>query len=324
MREVYPILDAYDCGRLDVGSDHNIYWESHGNSEGKPALVVHGGPGSGLSPWTQGLLDPDRYRIVLYDQRNCGRSTPHASAPDVDLTHNTTDDLVADIERLGDHLGVERWLILGGSWGSTLALAYAESYPERVTQLVLFGVFLGLHHEFDLFCRGGLSDQFTAQWRRLREAVLTRSQPDEEVVEAVHTLLFHPESTVRERAAREWCLWESALLEPPVVDAPATVLHPRLRDPAYALCFARIVTHYARNYAWLKDGLLLDGAAAIADVPTVLINGRDDPQAGGSAEDLARLLPLSRSIWIEDAGHSARHADYTSAIITATDNFANS
>src|SRR5262249_34300692 len=132
MRDLYPVLEAYDCGLLGVGDGHRLYWETCGHPEGKPALVLHGGPGSGLTPWHRRLFDPGRYRLVLYDQRNSGRSSPHASAPDVDLNANTTHHLIADIERLRDHLAVQRWLIVGGSWGSTLALGYAEAYPDRV------------------------------------------------------------------------------------------------------------------------------------------------------------------------------------------------
>jgi len=316
--DLYPALEAYDYGILEVGHGHTLYWETCGDSEGKPALVLHGGPGSGCTPWHRRLFDPDRYRIVLYDQRNCGRSTPHASALGVDLTTNTTHHLVADIECLRDHLSVERWLILGGSWGSTLALAYAETHPGRVTELVLFGVTAGLRREFDWVFRGGLAARFPAQWRRLRDAVLGESDQDSDVVEAVHRLLFDPDPAVRERAAYEWCLWESAISEWP----PSNTLLPRFRDSAYALGFARIVTHYVRNYAWLEDGVLLEGAAALANIPAILVDGRHDPQTTATAEELTRRLSLARHVIVEDASHAATNTNIASQLVGATNRFA--
>jgi proline iminopeptidase len=318
MFDLYPALEAHDWGLLDVGGGHRLYWETCGDAKGKPALVLHGGPGSGCTPWHRRLFDPRRYRIILYDQRNCGRSTPHASSPDIDLTTNTTHHLVADIERLRDHLAVPRWLVLGGSWGSTLALGYAEAHPDRVTELVLFGVTAGLRREFDRLFRGGLAARFPEQWRRLRDAVLAESNRDEDVVEAAHRLLFDPDPVVRERAAYEWCLWESGLPEWP----PSTTLLPRFRDPAYALAFARIVTHYVRHNAWLEDGALLDGTAALADTPTILIDGRHDPQTTATAEALVRLLPIAEHVIAENASHAASNAHITSELIRATDRFA--
>jgi proline iminopeptidase len=318
MPDLYPVLETYDCGLLDVGDGHRLYWETCGHAKGKPALVLHGGPGSGCTPWHRRLFDPGRYRIVLYDQRNCGRSTPHASTPNVDLTTNTTHHLIADIERVRDHLAVQRWLIVGGSWGSTLALAYAEAYPDRVTELILFGVTAGLRRELDWVFRGGLAAQFPEQWRRLRDAMLPGSDRDGDVVEAAHRLLFDPDPVVRERAAYEWCLWESAIPEWP----PSTTLLPRFRDPAYALGFARIVTHYVRHNAWLDDGALLDGIAALASTLTILIDGRHDPQTTATAEDLTRLLALAEHVIVENASHAASNINVASELIRATDRLA--
>jgi proline iminopeptidase len=316
IHDLYPVLEPYDCGQLDVGDGHSLYWEVCGDPEGKPALVLHGGPGSGCTPWHRRLFDPHRYRIVLYDQRNCGRSTPHASHPDVRLAENTTHYLVADVERLRSHLGVERWLLLGGSWGSTLALAYSEANPHRITELILFAVTAGLRREFDWVFRGGLATQFPAQWQRLRNAVLAES--DHDVVEAVHQLLVDPDAGVRERAAYEWCLWESAIPEWP----PSTILHPRFRDPVYALGFARIVTHYVRHYAWLQDGVLLDGTTALAGIRAILIDGRHDPQTAATAEELARRLPLAQHVIVENASHAATNLNIASELVRATDRFA--
>lgn len=318
MPDLYPILDPYDCGLLDVGDGHAIYWETCGNAEGKPTVVLHGGPGSGCTPWHRRLFDPDRYRVVLYDQRNCGRSTPHASTADLDLTTNTTHHLIADIERLRERLAVERWLVLGGSWGSTLALAYAESHPDRVTDLILFGVTAGLRREFDRIFRGGLAAQFPRQWQRLRKAMLCESERDGDVVEAAHRLLFDRDPLVRERAAREWCLWESAIPEWP----PSNTLLPRFRDPSYALAFARIVTHYVHHNAWLEDSALIDGIAVLSAMRAILIDGRHDPQTTATAEDLTRLLPLAEHVIVENASHAARNVHIASELIHATDRLA--
>lgn len=322
VRELHPACEPHASGLLDVGDGHRIHWEVCGAPSGKPALVLHGGPGSGCTPWHRRLFDPERYRVVLFDQRNCGRSTPHASGPDVDLSANTTHHLVSDIERLRAHLGVDRWLVLGGSWGSTLALAWAEAHPDRASELVLFGVTAGLRREFDRVFRGGLAELFPAAWRRLCEAVLPDPHPDREagddVVEATARLLFHADPAVRRRAAMEWCLWESAIPEWP----PATSLAPRFRDPDYALAFARIVTHYVRHDAWLEDGALLEGASALARTPAVLIDGRHDPQTTRTAEELARRLPLARHVVVDDASHSAGNRGITAELVRATDAFA--
>ena len=251
----YPEIEPYEHGMLDAGDGNLVYWETCGNPRGKPAVVLHGGPGSGCTEWHRRLFDPEAYRIVLFDQRNCGRSTPHASAPDIDLTRNTTAHLIADIELLRQRLNVERWLVLGGSWGCTLALAYAEQHPDRVTEMVLFGVTTGRRAEFDWLFRGGVAAFFPEQWERLR-AALPADERDGDIVEAYHRLLFDPDPTVRERAAFEWCLWESATPAWP----PAPGLAHRYTDPKFALAFARLVTHYVRHDAWIEDGSLLRDA----------------------------------------------------------------
>lgn len=225
---------------------------------------------------------------------------------------------MADVERLREHLGIERWLVLGGSWGSTLALAYAEAYPERVIGLVLFAVTAGLRREFDRMFRGGLAGRFPAPWRRLRDAVLPASAPDRDVVGAVHRLLFDPDPAVRARAARAWCLWESAIPEWP----PSDALQPRFRDPAYALAFARIVTRYVLHDAWLEDGVLLEGAGVLAEKPVVLVDGRHDPQTTATSEELARRLPRARHVVVDDASHAAGSAGITAALVRATSEFA--
>jgi proline iminopeptidase len=286
---------------LAVGGADRVSWSVFGNPGGKPAVVVHGGPGSGCSPWFPTLFDLDAYRVVCFDQRNCGSSTPHASAPGIDLSANTTANLVADIERLREHLGIERWLVLGGSWGATLALCYAQAHVDRVSEIVLFGVTTGRHSEFDWTFRGGLAALFPEQWDRLL-AALPPGLRGGDTVEAYHRLLTDPDPAVCRRAAHAWCLWESATPDWP----PGDELAPRFADPDYALAFARIVTHYVRHNAWLDDGVLLREAAAVADTPGILVHGRFDFAAPlGNAWELKRAWPRAELVVVEDAGHGA-------------------
>jgi proline iminopeptidase len=299
MNDLYPEIEPYDHGMLDVGDGNLVYWECCGNPRGKPALVVHGGPGSGCSPWFRRLFDPAVYRVVLFDQRNCGRSTPHASQPGTDLRANTTAHLVADIERLRQHLHVDRWLVLGGSWGSTLSLAYAEAHPQRVTEIILFGVTTGRHQEFDWVFRGGVALFFPEQFQQLLDA-LPVAERDGDVVEAFHRLLNDRDPMVCRQAADAWCLWESATLAWP----PTTGMAKRFTDPDYALAFARIVTHYVRHNAWLEDGVLIRGAGVLADIPGVLVNGRFDFQSPiANAWELHRAWPRADVVIVDDAGH---------------------
>ncbi len=320
MTTLYPEIQPHDHGLLDVGDGSRLYWETCGNPDVQPALVLHGGPGSGCTPWHRRLFNPTRYRVILFDQRNCGRSTPHASDPTIDLTHNTTEYLIADIEQLREHLGVDRWLVLGGSWGSTLALAYAERHPARVTALVLFGVTTGRYSEFDHAFRGGLAEQFSGQWERLKSA-LPAPVADHEVPATYHQLLMNPDPAVHNPAAYEWCLWESATPDWP----PSNTLAHRFEDPSYALAFARIVTHYVTHSAWLEDGILIRNADKLADTPGILINGRHDVQAPlANAEVLREVWPNTELIVVEDAGHNAANAGITREIVRATDRLSSS
>lgn len=314
----YPEIEPYQHGLLDVGDGCLLYWETCGNPSGAPALVLHGGPGSGCTPWHRQLFDPDPYRVALFDQRNCGRSTPHASKPDIDLRSNTTPNLVSDIERLRTHLGIERWIVTGGSWGSALALAYAERHPERVAAMVLWGVNSARHSEFDWLFRGGLRVFFPEQWERLRSAV-PEAMRDLDVVEAYARRLFDADPEVRARAAYEWCLWESATPSWP----PTRGIDERFEDPAYALAFARLVTHYVRHDAWLGEDELLLGLSALDGIPAVLVQGRFDFQAPlGSAWAVHRAWPSSEIVVADDAGHDAGAPGIEQEIIRATDRFA--
>jgi len=318
MTDLYPEIEPFQQGMLEVGDGDRVYWEMCGNPHGKPAVVVHGGPGSGCSTWDRRLFDRAVYRIVLFDQRGCGRSTPHASEPDIDLTSNTTQNLIADMELLRQHLDVDRWLVFGGSWGSTLALAYAETHPDRVAEMILWGVTTGRRAEADWLFRGGVSMLFPEQWERLCAAV-PAAERDGDIVEAYSRMLHHPDSEVRRRAALAWCTWESATPEWP----PTTGLAERYADPDFALAFARLVTHYIRHDLFLEDEVLLRNAHVLADIPGILVNGRFDLQAPiANAWELNRVWLRAELVIVEDAGHAGDDPELTQELIRATDRFA--
>ena len=318
MTDLYPEIEPYEQGVLEVDGGNLVYWETCGNPHGKPAVVLHGGPGSGCTPWHRRLFNKSAHRLVLFDQRNCGRSKPHASALDTDLTSNTTAHLIADMEQLRQHLGVDRWLVFGGSWGSTLALAYAERYPARVTEMILFGITTGRHKEIDWLFRGGVAIFFPEQWERLR-TVLPVAERDGDIVEAYYRRLNDANLAVRQRAAEAWCLWESATLAWP----PSTRLAERFTNPTYALAFARIVTHYMHHNVWLEDGCLLRDADVLADIPGILVNGRFDFQALiANAWELKRVWPRAELVIVDNAGHAVNDPGLTQEFIRATDRFA--
>jgi len=315
---VHPEIEPFQHGMLEVGDDNRMYWETSGDTHGKPAVVIHGGPGSGSTTWDRRLFDPTAFRIVLFDQRGCGRSTPHASEPDVDLTSNTTQNLIADIELLREHLALDRWLLFGGSWGSTLALAYAEAHPDRVTEMILWGVTTGRRVEADWLFRGGVAVLFPEQWERLC-AVVPAAERDGDIVEAYSRMLHDPDPDVRRRAALAWCTWESATPAWP----PTTSLAERYADPDFALAFARLVTHYIRHDAFLEDGILLRNAHLLADIPGILVNGRFDLQAPiANAWELNRAWPRAELVIVENAGHLGDDPALTRELIRATDRFA--
>lgn len=315
---MHPEITPYEHGMLAVAGDNRVYWEVCGNPGGKPAVVLHGGPGSGCTPYHRRLFNPAAYRVVLFDQRGCGRSLPHASEPDTDLKHNHTWNLIADIERLRRHLNVERWLVFGGSWGSTLALAYAEKHPDRVTEMILWGVTTGRRKEFDWWFRGGAAILFPEQWERLRTA-LPAGERDGDIVEAYHRMLHHPNPAVRAQASAAWCTWESTTRDWP----PAHALSPRFTDPVFAMAFARLVTHYVRHNAWLEDGSLLRDVGRIAQIPGIMVAGRLDFQAPiGWAWDLHRVWPGSKLVVVNDAAHDLYEAAITRELIRATNRFA--
>ena len=318
MRGLYPEIEPYGHGMLAVSDGNLVYWETCGSPHGKPAVVLHGGPGSGCTGWHRRIFDPSAYRIVLFDQRGCGRSTPHAGAPDADLANNTTSNLMADIELLRQYLDIDRWLVFGSSWGSTLALAYAERHPDRVTEMILFGVTTGRRKEFDWWFRGGAAVLFPEQWARLRAAVPV-AERDGDIVEAYHRLLHDPDPAVRRQAAVDWCAWESATLAWP----PAPRLSPRFTDPAFAMAFARLVTHYVRHDAWLEDGSLLRDADSLAGIPGIIVNGRFDFQAPIAwAWDLNRVWLRAELVVVDNAGHAGDDPGIMQELVRSTDQFA--
>jgi proline iminopeptidase len=315
MTGLFPEIEPYEHGTLEVGDGNRVHWQTCGNPCGKPAVVVHGGPGSGCTPWHPRLFDPALYRVVLFDQRGCGRSAPHASAPDIDLTTNTTQNLVADMERLRQYLEIDRWLVWGGSWGSTLALAYAETHPDRVSEMILWGITTGRRAEFDWLFRGGVAPLFPDQWQRLCAGV----EHDGDIVAEYSRLLHDPDPEVRRQAALAWCTWESATPEWP----PTTGLAERYHDPDFALAFARLVTHYVHHDAFLEDGILLRNADALAGIRAILVNGRFDLQAPiGNAWELHRAWPSATLVVVENAGHAGDDANVTRELILASDRFA--
>jgi len=318
MKGLYPEIGPDDHGMLEVGEGNHIYWETCGSPDRKPALVIHGGPGSGCTPWHRRFFNPTAYRVVLFDQRNCGRSQPNASKPDTDLTGNHTTNLLSDIELLREHLNIERWLLWGGSWGSTLALAYAENYPGRVSEIILWGVTTGRHKEFDWAFRGGVAQLFPEQWERLRAGVPIVDR-DGDIPSAYYRLLHDPDPTVRCQAALDWCRWESVTVSWP----PTDELSPRFLNPDFRMAFARIVTHYVSHNAWLEDGCLLRDAARLAEIQGVMVCGRFDLQAPiGWAWDLKRVWPNAGLVIVDNAGHDPSNALVARELIRATDQFA--
>ncbi|MBW1600759.1 prolyl aminopeptidase [Streptomyces sp. JJ66] len=319
MAELYPEIEPYAHGMLDVGNGHHMYWEACGNPDGKPALVVHGGPGSGCTPHARRCFDPRRYRVILFDQRGCGRSTPHASDPATDLTHNTTHHLLGDMETLRAHLGIERWLLCGGSWGSTLLLAYAERHPERVSDIVISAVTTTRRTEIDWLLRG-VGRYFPEAWERFRAAAGTSPGADGCALAAAYARrMTDPDRREQQRAAADWCAWEDAVISLEEHHGPTPYGG---RPSASQLALVRIVTHYFAHGAWLEEGALLRDAYRLRGIPGVLIHGRLDL---GSPPDtawaLARAWPDARLLISPHGGHLS--TEWSRArLLTALDAFA--
>lgn len=315
MAELHPPIEPYDHGMLDAGDGNLVYWEVCGNPDGKPALVVHGGPGSGCGPGSRRVFDPKLYRVVLFDQRGCGRSMPHASDPATDMSMNTTRHLLADMERLREHLGIEHWLLYGGSWGSTLILAYAERHPERVSEIVITGVTTSRRSEIDWLYRG-VGCFFPEEWERFRAGV---PEDEDDLLAAYARLMESPDAAVRYKAAGDWVAWEDAVIS----QEPHGTLSAYSSRPTLArLALVRICAHYFSHGAWLEEGALLRDAIRLGGTPGVLIHGRLDMSSPlGTAWALARAWPDAQLITIGDSGHTGSDA-MKDAILGALDRFA--
>ncbi|SCB14910.1 prolyl aminopeptidase [Rhizobium hainanense] len=312
LRTFYPEIEPYASGRLDVGDGHVIYWERVGTPGAKPAVFLHGGPGGGISPSHRRVFDPALYDVTLFDQRGCGRSTPHAG-----LEANTTWHLVADIERLREMAGVEKWLVFGGSWGSTLALAYSETHPERVSELVVRGIYTLTRAELDWYYQFGVSEMFPDKWERFVAPIAPEAR--HEMMAAYHRLLTHPEKAARLEAAKAWSIWEGetiTLLPEPTVSA-------QFEDAEYAHAFARIENHFFVNAGWLEEGQLLRDAYKLKDIPGVIVHGRYDmPCPARYAWALHKAWPKAEFHLIEGAGHASSEPGILDQLIRATDKFA--
>ena len=313
MRSLYPEIQPYDTGTLPVDERHTLYYEQCGNPEGKPVVLLHGGPGGGCSDKMRRFHDPEKYRIVLFDQRGSGRSTPHA-----DLVDNTTWHLVEDIETLRVKLGVDRWQVFGGSWGSTLALAYAETHPKRVTELVLRGIFMLRRWELEWFYQEGASRLFPEAWEHYIKAIPVTERHD--LISAFHRRLTSDDDKTRLAAAKAWSVWEGAtsFLH---IDQDFASSH---EDPQFALAFARIENHYFVNSGFFEvDDQLLRDAGNLADIPGVIVHGRYDVVCPvQNATDLHKAWPKSELVITPASGHSAFEAETVDALVRATDAFA--
>ena len=312
LRTFDPEIEPYETGLLDVGDGHRIYWERVGTRGAKPAVFLHGGPGGGLSPSQRCVFDPQKYDVVLFDQRGCGRSLPFAS-----LEHNTTWDLVADIEKLRQMMGLERWLVFGGSWGSSLALAYAETHPERCTELVLRGIFALRRWELEWYYQNGASLLFPDKWEHFVAPIPEAERGD--LMAAYRKRLAGDDVEAQLRCATAWAKWEgetiTLLPDPSVSD--------RYYDPQYALAFARIENHFFVHAGWMEDGQLIRDAHKLRHIPAVIVQGRYDTACPAqTAWDLHRAWPEAEFHLVEGQGHALSQPGILNHLIEATDRFA--
>ena len=312
LRTLYPAIEPYKSGKLDVGDGHSLYWELCGNPAGKPVVFLHGGPGGGANPSHRCQFDPARYNILVFDQRGCGRSTPHAN-----LEANTTWHLVEDIERLRELVGVDKWMVFGGSWGSTLALAYAETHPGRVTELVLRGIFLFEQYELDWLYKDGANSLYPDKWDEFIAPIPEAERGN--LIEAYRKRLTGDDADERLRVAKAWSKWEgetvTLLPHPEVIE--------EFTEPDKAIAVARIENHYMHNKGWLEDGQLLRDARRLHDIPGVIVQGRHDcctpPKAAWA---LKKAWPEVELNIIPDGGHLYNEPGILDGLIRATDRFA--
>lgn len=309
MLDFFPEIDPFQTGRLKVSDLHEIYFEQAGNPKGKPILFLHGGPGGGINPDHRRYFDPQFYRVILFDQRGCGQSTPFA-----ELRENTTWDLVSDIEKIRTHLGIEKWHVFGGSWGSTLALAYAETHPDKVTALILRGIFLCRPSEIKWFYQDGASQIFPDLWEKYLAPIPTEERSD--MVKAYYKRLTSSDKTVQLEAARAWSQWEGGtsflLPKPSAVE--------EFGEAERALPFARIECHYFMNNAFFSsENYLIENVEKIRRIPGVIVQGRYDVVCPArSAWDLHRAWPEAELEIVPDAGHAASEIGIRSALIRGT------
>ena len=312
LRTYYPPIEPYASGRLAVGDGHEIYWERCGTPGGKPVVFLHGGPGGGCTANHRRLFDPKRYDVLLFDQRGCGRSVPHAK-----LEENTTWHLVADIERLREMAGIARWQVFGGSWGSTLALAYAQRHSERVSELVLRGIFLLRRFEIHWYYQYGASLLFPEKWKRFLAPIPEAERGD--LVAAYRRRLVGEDPAERIRAARAWSAWEGETL----TLRPDPAVFEGFHDDEFALAFARIENHYFTHEGWLEEGQLLRDAERLRAIPGAIVQGRYDMATPPvSAFDLHERWPEAEFHVIEDAGHAVSEPGILDRLIRITDAFA--
>ena len=314
LRTYYPEIEPYASGHLDVGGGHSIYWERVGTPGAKPAVFLHGGPGGGLSPNQRRVFDPARYDVLLFDQRGCGKSKPFA-----ELEGNTTWDLVADIEKLREMVGADKWLVFGGSWGSTLALAYAHTHPTRVTELILRGIFTLRRWELLWYYQHGASLLFPDKWEHFVAPIPPEERDD--MIGAYRRRLTSPDPQVRQTAALAWAKWEGET----ITLLPDPTVSNAFYGDEYALAFARIENHYFVHGGWLEDGQLIRDAGKLRDIPGIIVQGRYDvacpPQ---TAWDLHRAWPEAEFIMVEGEGHALSQPGILHHLIEATDRFAGS
>ena len=312
-RTLYPEIEPYKSGHLDVGDGHSLYWELCGNPNGKPAVFLHGGPGGGSSPEHRRQFDPERYNVLVFDQRGCGKSTPYAS-----LEANTTAHLVADIERLREMAGVEKWLVFGGSWGSTLSIAYAQAHPNRVTELVLRGIFLFDQYEVDwLYKEGGASAVYPDKWDDFISLIPESERGD--LVGAYRRRLTSEDADERLRAAKAWSAWEASTVT--LLPSPEALEH--FTSPEVAVAIARIENHYMAELGWLEPGQLLRGAEKLRGIPGVIVQGRHDsctpPRAAWA---LKQAWPEVELQIVPDGGHLYSEPGILDGLVRATERFA--
>lgn len=312
LRELYPPIEPFKSGMLNTGDGHQIYWELSGNPQGRPAVFLHGGPGSGCSPDHRRLFDPERYCVLLFDQRGCGRSRPHAS-----LDNNTTWHLVADIERLRVLLGVEQWLVFGGSWGSTLALAYAQTHTERVSGLIVRGIFTLRREELRWYYQEGASWLFPDLWEGFVAPIPEAERGD--LITAYRKRLVGDDRAEQLACARAWSLWEGQTIRL-LPDASNTAKH---SIDAFSLAFARIENHYFVHGGWMEEGQLLRDAGKLAGIPGVIVQGRYDAcTPAHTAWALHKAWPQAEFHMVDDAGHAFNEPGILSRLLEATDRLA--